>query len=220
MRVRGRAVNSVQQLAGSRCILQPNPVAVLIHAPASDRVTPFDYLSVLISIVLGLGLTELLSNVHRLVQARDRVTFHWLPVLWGVLVFVMLVQWWWAAFGLHQQLEWNFFFFLLILLIPVLMYLAAASVLPTVESEQTVDLRAYYFSIHHWFFWIVATTSLLECLRAVLYADLQAALFNAVGAALLGSLAIVRRPFYHAMTTILLAVLFVVFIVLETLRLV
>lgn len=180
--------------------------------------TPFDYLSVLISIVLGLGLTELLSNVHRLIQARDRVTFHWLPLLWGGIIFVALVQWWWAAFGLHRQLEWNFFFFLLILLIPVLMYLAAASVLPTVEAEQTVDLRTYYFAIRPWFFWIVAATSGMECLRAVLYADLQAALLNAAAAVLLGSLAIVRHPFYHAVTSLLLAGLLIAFIVLETLR--
>lgn len=182
--------------------------------------TPFDYLSVLISIVLGLGLTELLSNVHRLIQARDRIKFHWLPLLWSGLIFVMLVQWWWAAFGLHRELEWNFFFFLLILLIPVLMYLAAASVLPTVEPEQEYDLRAYYFRIHHWFFWIVAATSGMECLRAVLYADLQAALLNATGAGLLGSLALVSNRTYHAVTTIVLAALLILFIFLETLRLV
>ena len=178
--------------------------------------TPFDYLSVLISIVLGLGLTELLSHVHRLVQARDRVTIHWLPLLWSVLIFVMLVQWWWAAFGLHRQVEWNFFVFLLILITPVLMYLAAASVLPTIEPEKEYDLHAYYFGIHHWFFWIVAATSLMECLRAVLYDDPQAALLNAVGAILLGSLAVVRNSFYHALTSILLAGLLVVFIFLET----
>ena len=182
--------------------------------------TPFDYLSVLISIVLGLGLTELLSNVHRLIQARDRIKFHWLPLLWSGLIFVMLVQWWWAAFGLHRELEWNFFFFLLILLIPVLMYLAAASVLPTVEPEQEYDLRTYYFCIHHWFFWIVAATSGMECLRAVLYADLQAALLNATGAGLLGSLALVSNRTYHAVTTIVLAALLILFIFLETLRLV
>ena len=182
--------------------------------------TPFDYLSVLISIVLGLGLTELLSNVHRLIQARDRVTFHWLPLLWSGLVFVMLVQWWWAAFGLHRELEWNFFFFLLILLIPVLMYLAAASVLPAVEPEQEYDLRAYYFGIHHWFFGIVAAINIMECLRAVLYADLQAAVLNATGAGLLGSLAVSSNRTYHAVTTVVLAALLFLFIFLETLRLV
>jgi hypothetical protein len=182
--------------------------------------SPFDYLSVLISIVLGLGLTELLSNVHRLIQARDRVTFHWLPLVWSGLIFVVLVQWWWAAFGLHRQLEWNFFFFLLILLIPVLLYLAAASVLPTIEPEQEYDLRTYYFGIHDWFFWIVAATSLMECLRAVLYGDWQAALLNALAAALLGSLALVRNATYHVIATLMIAALLILFIVLETLRLV
>ena len=40
--------------------------------------TPFEHLAVLISIVLGLGLTQLLLSAHRLVQARGRVRFYWL----------------------------------------------------------------------------------------------------------------------------------------------
>jgi hypothetical protein len=34
--------------------------------------TPFEHLSVLISIILGLGIAHLLASVHKLVQARAR----------------------------------------------------------------------------------------------------------------------------------------------------
>jgi hypothetical protein len=38
--------------------------------PIATLVTPFEHIAVLISIVLGLGLTHLLASVHRLALAR------------------------------------------------------------------------------------------------------------------------------------------------------
>ena len=182
--------------------------------------TPFEYLSVLISIVLGLGLTELLAGLQRLVHARDRVGFHWLPLAWSALVFVILVQWWWAAFGFRGQTEWNFLSFLLVLLVPVLLYLAAALVLPPAQSVGRYDLRAHYFGIHRIFFLVIAGATVLEIVRAVRVADLQAAGLNLAATLLLGSLAVVRNPRYHAFGTVVAALILAVFIIAETLRIV
>src|SRR4051794_5388175 len=96
--------------------------------------TPFEHLAVLISIVLGLGLAHMLTTLHELIQARARVKIYWLSILWFVLIFISLIEWWWASFALRTTLKWNFFYFLFILLSPISMYLAAAFVLPT-DSE-------------------------------------------------------------------------------------
>lgn len=180
--------------------------------------TPFAYLSVLISIVLGLGLTELLSGVQRLVHRRDRVRFHWLPLTWSGLVFVALVQWWWAAFGLRHQVAWNFFSFLLILLVPVLLYLAAALVLPNRIPDGPCDLLDHYRKMQRPFFTALAAVNVLEGLRALSAHDQQATFLNLTGVVLLGSLAVVRNLRYHAVITMLTAILLLLFIVLETLR--
>lgn len=180
--------------------------------------TPFEYLSVLISIVLGLGLAELLSSARSLVRDRDRVRFHWLPLAWSVLVFVVLVQWWWAAFGFRDRMEWNFFAFLLILLVPVLLYLVAALALPNGDDGGREDLRGYYFEHHRPFFGTLAAATLLEAGRALLANDLRAAGLNLAGTALVGSLAVVRNPRYHAAATVASALLLAGFIVAETLR--
>lgn len=180
--------------------------------------TPFEYLAVLISIVLGLGVTELLAGVQRLAHARERLRIHWLPFAWTALIFVALVQWWWAAFGLRGQAEWNFFSFLLILLVPVLLYLAAALVLPPDQKDGEYDLREHYFGIHRLLFIVIATATLLETVRALRVADDQAARLNFAGTLLLGSLAIVRNPRYHALGTALAALLLIAFVVVETLR--
>lgn len=180
--------------------------------------TPFAYLAVLISIVLGLGVTELLSSFQRLIHARDRVTFHWLPLTWSALIFVALVQWWWAAFGLRNRVEWQFFAFLATLLAPVLLYLAAALVLPNPESSSPFDLRRHYFGIRPSLFFTLSAVSVVDMLRAVVVGDGQAIVLSLTAAVLLTSLALVRSPRYHAIMTFVVGVYLAGFIVLETFR--
>ena len=50
----------------------------------------------LISIIVGLGLTELLLNLHRLIHARHRVQWDLLPLLWTATVLLLLLNYWWA----------------------------------------------------------------------------------------------------------------------------
>lgn len=184
--------------------------------------SPFEHLSVLISIILGLGVTQLLSNVHELVQARTRVRLHWLPVVWSGLVFIGLVQWWWASFGMHGQREWNFFYFLFILLRPVSAYLSAAAVLPKIEPGESCDLREYYFGNRRWLFLLLSFGNLLDGLRRMLSGEqIQdiAVWSNFVSCALLVSLAFSANERLHTAVTLLTAGLFATFIVAAALQL-
>ena len=185
--------------------------------------TPFEHLSVLISLVIGLGLTHLLSSAHRLVQAHGRIRLHWLPLVWAVLIFTAQVEWWWSIFGWRNEGGWNFFYFLFILLSPVAMYLASTFVLPEIEPNQSYDLRVYYFETRRWFFTFVALSPAVDAVRR----GFQSGSFadfgvwsNAVAALLVGSLAISRRLWYHALVTFLVTALFLAFIVSSALELV
>jgi hypothetical protein len=61
----------------------------------------FSYLSVLISIVLGLGAANLLTGLARIVQMRTRVTMYWPTIVWALTLLVIHVQTWWTMFGLR-----------------------------------------------------------------------------------------------------------------------
>jgi hypothetical protein len=184
--------------------------------------TAFEHLAVLISIVLGLAIAQLLTTAHRLVLARERVRFYWLPVAWAVLLFVTLVEWWWGIFALRGVTTWNFFYFLFILLSPVSLFLATASVLPEVEPERAYDLRDYYYRNRGWLFSLIALGPLLDGVRRAVQAgsftDLGAA-SNLLSAVLVGSLAVSRRPLQHAAITLSVAGLFLYFIVSAALQL-
>lgn len=123
-------------------------------APAVHPTDEFQYLAVLISIVLGLGLTQLLTNLGRLAQSRARVRHYWPATVWTVLLFFILVQSWWAMYDMRGHQGWTFLKFVLILATPTALYLMAALALPEVDARSTepVDLRAHYFAQTRWFF--------------------------------------------------------------------
>lgn len=112
----------------------------------------FGYLSVLISIVIGLAITQLLQGYRGILIARARVTFFGPPLGWAALLLILSVQMWWSMFGLVQHGQWTFLQFSMVLLQVVLLYMLTALVFPDVGSDQRVDLREHYFSQAPWFF--------------------------------------------------------------------
>jgi len=112
----------------------------------------FSYLSVLISIVIGLAITQLLSGYRTLLIARGRVRTYAPTLIWGGLLLLIDVQGWWAMFGMRAHGSWTFVQFALVLLQAILLYMLAALVFPDVAADHTVDLREHYFNQSRWFF--------------------------------------------------------------------
>jgi hypothetical protein len=187
-------------------------------------VTPFEHLTVLISIVIGMGLAHLLNTVHELIQARARVKVYWLSVLWFFLITVSLIEWWWAIFALRTTVQWNFFYFLFILLSPVSLYLSAAFVLPddSERGSEIIDLRRYYYENSGWLFGTLAVNPALDAIRHGLETGSVRDISvwsNAVAAILVASMGAVKKPWYHATITLIVSALFGSFIVSSALLL-
>lgn len=129
--------------------------------------TTAEYLSVLVSIVIGLGISHLLSGVGNLLVDRLRVRFWW---VWGagvLLVFLAHVQFWWSTFTVGNAVSANFFAFLFFLLTPIALYLAAVVLLPDFEGEGEIDLRAHFLANHRWFYGFAALIPVLNAIRSV-----------------------------------------------------
>lgn len=115
----------------------------------------FDYLTVLISIVLGLAIANVLTRLAAVITARERVDFYWPPVAWAVWLFFIAAQHWWAEWGLRHTQGWSFGIFWLELLTPVDLFLLAALVLPDREEDGRIDLGEWYFRNRRWFFGVM-----------------------------------------------------------------
>jgi hypothetical protein len=117
----------------------------------------FNYLSVLISIILALGMTRVLGGVGEMLQARSRRLIYWVHAIWIINVFLYLVIAWWIFYRWRNQQPWTFFLFVFVLIAPTLLYLASILLFPSESAgDESVDYKTHYFSNHRAFFIIFA----------------------------------------------------------------
>ena len=121
----------------------------------------------LLSIIVGLGLTEMFGNFHRLIRNRSRVTWDWLPVAWAAALLILVINYWWSIYlgvsGLDQA--HNAAEFGLVLIPPILLFLTTATVLPQFEGGSDWNMRDYYGQQRRAF---ILTFALYQCSTWVL----------------------------------------------------
>jgi hypothetical protein len=116
--------------------------------------TTFEYVAVLVSIIVGLGLTHLLSGAGRLIGTPRRVKAYWVHLVWSAYAFVYLVAFWWWEFQLSTVEVWTVQLYLFLLLYATLLYLLCVVLYP---RESPSDFREYFFLHRKWFFgvWVL-----------------------------------------------------------------
>jgi hypothetical protein len=105
----------------------------------------FAYLSVLLSIILGLAMAEILLGYRALLLARGNVELYAPPLIWSGTMLVLAVHFWWASFGLASRADWDFTAFTAVLMQTVMMFMGASLLLPKPPIDQKIDLRAHYY---------------------------------------------------------------------------
>ena len=129
--------------------------------------TPFEYVTVLISIILGMGITQIVTGVADLVNQWSRVRIYWPHVLWIILVFFLHIQEWWATYELRQFESLRLPTFLFVLLYPMNLFILARILFPIAQSDKDVDLKAFYFAGYRKIFLWASTLPVLSLLNNV-----------------------------------------------------
>ncbi|MCS3698373.1 hypothetical protein [Salinibacter ruber] len=191
-----------------------------------------EYIAALLSIIVGLALTDLARSFRELVRPQRKVNWHWLPLLWAANMFFLAIQLWWNSFALLTEATSTFFFPFLFTFL--LLYLACAFALPdpgwrksqprgdapgskvpieTLGTEPSLDLKAFHFSKAHrwWFFGILigslvagqVGTQVARALAEGFSASRVEMLVNGGAAALLGTLGLTDRWWVHAPLSVL-----------------
>ena len=183
----------------------------------------FSYLSVLLSIILGLAVTQILTGFRGLLQSRARVRIYWPAIAWAFLLLVICAQSWWAMFGLREHHAWTFGGFAVVLLHMICLYMLAALVLPDFPGDQPVDLHATYMANHRWFGAIAALSGFVSLskdlvLSGALPARLNVA-FHVVYVAGAVVFAISRSDLFHKVFVVVMSALFALYIAMLFIRL-
>jgi hypothetical protein len=125
-----------------------------------------EYVSVLVSIVIGLALADILTSLHELFRAGRRVKWDWAAPLATALVVMLLMMMWWSLYpgqagagsppAAAEPMTIGRFLPQFVLL--VLLFLLAAGALPDEVPVEGVDLRAYYERNAAYFWSLFAAT--------------------------------------------------------------
>ena len=126
-----------------------------------------EYISVFVSIVLGLAVTDLANSFHKLMRARRRVQWDWMSLALAFVMVLEVVQFWWLAHDWYaHSAALRLVEFLPNLVLLLLIYLMAAAVLPDEIPEQGLDLRLFYVESapYFWSLVLVMTIAIIAIL--------------------------------------------------------
>jgi hypothetical protein len=156
----------------------------------------FSFLSVLISVILGLAVTEILQGFRGLLLSRTRIQIYWPVIGWAFLVLLVCFEYWWSMFRMRTHHDWTFQQFAIMGLQTTLIYMVAGLVFPDFLGEAIVDLKESFYAHRRWFFSLaVAIIATSVCIGAL-----------------------TRQEWYHKTLVVVTNAAFVLYIVLSHVR--
>jgi len=129
----------------------------------------FEFLMVLVSIIVGLGIAEILTGIARLIRCRGSIQGYWVHSVFVTVMFFALLQQWWEIWGLRDAPEWTFHGLLMMLTGPVGLFLIAHLLFP--EPMHGANVREYYYGAMRPIWWLGAVTVVLATLFRPLIFD-------------------------------------------------
>ena len=133
--------------------------------------TEFEYLAVLVSIILGLGITHLLTGVGRTIHRRAESNVDALHSLWSAATFWILVLNWWVFFQSRTFTNWSFGVFLVVIVWAVLFYLMTVVLYPP-DLAEGEDYGGVFERNRGWFLGLFVASSLSDIGLTALRGDL------------------------------------------------
>lgn len=113
----------------------------------------FDYITVLVAIMIGLAIADIASSLHRLLRAGKNVRWDWIAPTAAALVLLELFNLWWKWHGFTGSTLGEVMPYFGVLL---LLYLAASASLPDEVPIEGIDLKSFAEQ-SHLYFWLVYT---------------------------------------------------------------
>lgn len=104
----------------------------------------FEFLMILLSIIVGLGLAEILTGIAGILRDGRQAEFSWVHAAAVTAIFLGLLQTFWESWGLQEVEIWTFPAVLLMLASPIFLFTIAHVLFP--RKGQFENLGEYYFA--------------------------------------------------------------------------
>lgn len=168
---------------------------------------PYEYVLTFISIIVGLGVADLLISLQRLLRARARVRWDWAAPATAAAVLMLNVMIWWSLYDPKGQ-TLTIGAFVPVLVQLVLLFLLTCATLPDEVPAEGISLRDYYAG-NRAFVWtlfsaVLGWTLLIGVVRmgvaGASWAHIvDSRLADVLVLALMVSMALVKARWWHAL---------------------
>ena len=184
-------------------------------------ISAFEYVTVFISIILGLGVTQILTGIADLVHQNERVKIYWPHLVWVLIVLILQVQEWYAFFEHRSYGPWRLPIFLFVLLYPTVLFILARLLFPISYGDGTIDLRDFYYKNYRRIFLFGAILAFLSLLDNLIMREQIYMAEDLIGPSIillsLSSLAILKitTPVFHKVMALFMVTMLTVTIIIQ-----
>lgn len=161
----------------------------------------FEFLMVLVSLIIGLGLAELLSGIAQAIRVRETIQFYWVHSIFVMIIFLALLQQWWEIWSVRDNPVWTFPGLLMMLGGPIGLFLIAHLIFPQPISGS--DFKSYYYDKMKPALWLAVFTVLVSSTFRPVVLGIQLFTLDNLSSFLMVvvfvSMAITRKFWFHGL---------------------
>jgi hypothetical protein len=101
----------------------------------TNLMSPFEFVSIIVSIILGLGVTNLLAGAGRAFYRRRQNPLDDVHIVLTAATLLVLILNWWVLFSWNTEAHWTFDKFLVLILWTISLYMLTVFLYPPDLSE-------------------------------------------------------------------------------------
>jgi hypothetical protein len=127
-------------------------------------VSAFEYLSVFISIILGLAVVHLLGGVSLIIDQRVRARLDAIHLLWVLNMFTLITWVWWGNWQLNDVVAFSSLHYVAMVLFSVVVYLMCGLLFP-VRGREVEDFQEQFEMNRSRFFYLGLALAVAAALK-------------------------------------------------------
>ncbi len=135
----------------------------------ANSVSAFEYATVLISIILGLGITQILTSISEAIQDYNKTKLYWPHSIWIVFILFLHIQDWFILYQLKFLPSWSLPSIIFILLYPIVLFISARIIMPEKGDEFCHDMKSFYYKRFKLFMYLFSLCIILSILFNLIY---------------------------------------------------
>ena len=110
---------------------------------AQNLMSSFEFIAALMSIIIGLGVTNLLAGAGRAFYRRKENPLDEVHIVLTIATLLLLVLQWWVTFKWNTEVTWSFDMFLVLIVWTITLYMLTVFLYPPDLSEAEEHQRRF-----------------------------------------------------------------------------